>query len=344
MLILLKLSTLKRYLLISLFLTLPIHAAEEKKADENLAAEVAGLAEPESTKPDREKEISTLIEKSFRGGEAVWLGDVDDASLALYKENTWKDTQGAILLLHDLGANADWPQLINPLRLAFPKKGWHTLSLQLPMVTPDVEKKVYLGQFDEAVARVGTGIEFLKQKNISNIVIVGHGFGSAIGIFYLSQNPKSSVSAMVAISLVGENTLNISKADKESEESITDPVDPDPGAQKQPLEKQAEKPVTEPPANAKELAEPPLPDRSIMAEMEKIKIPFLDIYGQLDHQDVIREAESRLELMQKADNPAFFQWKIEGADHYFRGAEKLMIKRLRGWLKKHAEGMEVTVP
>ncbi len=327
----------KRYLLIGLLITSPIHAAEEKKAEESLAAEVAGMAESESTKPDREKEISTLIEKSFRGGEVVWLGNVDDAFLAIHKENTWKDTHGAILLLHDLGANADWSQLINPLRLAFPKKGWHTLSLQLPIVTSDVEKKVYLNQFDEVISRVNAGIDFLKQKNISNIVIVGHGIGSAAGVFYVTQNPQAPVTALITISLPGENSLRLADLSEPAEE-ISDPAkDP----VEKPKEKAEEKSPPEPAVSTETApAEKPQSDRNLFAEMEKIEIPLLDIYAQQDHQDVVREAEKRLEMMQKTDNLAFFQWEIEGADHYFRGAETRLIKRLRGWLRKHAKGVK----
>ncbi len=314
-----------RYFLISLLFVSPIHAVEEKKAEENLTAEVAKMAEPEAEKPDREKEISTLIEKSFRGGKAVWLGDVDDAFLALYKENTLKETQGAVLLLHDLGANADWTQLINPLRLTFPKKGWNSLSLQLPMVSSE-EDKDYLSQIDEAVSRVKTGIEFLKQKDISKIVIVGHGAGSAVGVLYLTQNPEAPVSAFVAISLPGERSLELPAKPEPVE-------DPDSGITPvQPKEKSSPAPSS---ATSTPIVEEPLSDRNLFAEIEKITIPFLDVYAQQDHQEVVREAEKRLEIMQQTDNQSFLQWEMEGADHYFRGTEELLIKRLRGWLKKH---------
>lgn len=338
MLTTLKFTMLNRYLLISLFFASPIHAAEEKKSEESLAAEVAGMAEPKTSKPDREKEISKLIEKSFRGGEALWLKNDDNTFLALYKENTWKETQGAILLLHDLGASTDWPQLINPLRLGFPKKGWHTLSLQLPFVTLAEDKKVYLGRFDEAIARVNAGIEFLKQKNISNIVIIGHGTGSAIGVFYLNQNPQASVSALVTISIPGEKSLQL-PVKTESTKKMTDP-NTDPDAKKKTEEKAPpEDPASKPPA-----AEETILDRNLFAGIEQIKIPFLDIYAQIDYQDVTREALKRLELMQKTDNKAYSQWKIKGADHYFRGVEDRLIKRLRGWLKNHAKDKETSSP
>ena len=335
-------TMLKRYLMISLLVFSSVQAAEEKKVEENLAKEVAEMATSEDAKPDREKDISQLIEKNLRGGEAIWLGN-EDTFLALYKENTWKDTQGAILLLHDLGANADWPQLMNPLRLAFPQKGWHTLSLQLPMVTPDEDKKSYLSLFDESVSRVKSGMEFLKQKNISNIVLVGHGIGAAIGLFFVNQNPQAPVTALVAISLPGENALKPQK-EQETGKAVVDISEPDPASEEK--NKQDEKGQTEDPAQKASPSDDKQeqPERNLYAEMKKIKIPFLDVYAQVDHQDVVREALKRSELMSKTDNQKYSQWQIKGADHYFRGVEPQLMKRLRGWLKNYASGMEIPLP
>jgi len=331
----LKTTLFRQFILICMLIVLPIHAAEEKKAKENLTKEVAEMPAPELSKPDREQEISLLIEKNLHSGEAVWLGNADKKFLALYKENTWKETQGAILLLHDLGANANWPQLIRPLRLAFPKKGWHTLSLQLPMVMPDEEKESYLSRFDEAVSRINAGIEFLKQKNISNIVIVGHGMGAVIGIFYVNQNPQAPVTALVAISLPGENTLR-PQTKPGSADKIQAP-DNDTTNDKKKSDKKS-------PLNDTHGKQEVPPERNLYAEMEEIKIPFLDVYAQVDHEDVVREALKRSELMKKTDNQAYTQWQVTGADHYFRGVVERFIKHLRGWLKKHASGIEISSP
>ncbi len=324
---------LKRYLLLCLLFVSPIFAAEEKKTEKNASEKTEEMATEEAKKPDREKQISMLIEKNIQSGEAVWLDKAEGTFLGLYKENTWKKTQGAILLLHDLGTNADWPLLIQPLRFALPKRGWHTLSLQLPMVTPAEEKNTYLNQFDESLSRVNAGIEHLKQKNISNIVIVGHGIGAAVAVIYINQNPQSSVTALVAISLPGESSLKPPQPEAPAEK----PADPEPDSKKK-TEKKAP-PEPDPAATASN-ENAPLPDRDLFTEMEQIKIPFLDVFGHQDHQDVLREAVKREEIMQKTDNPAYSQWQVEGADHFFRGVEDQFIRRLRGWLNKHAQDIE----
>ncbi len=327
------------YFLLLLLFCSSAQAGEEKKEAEEVAPEEAVVSEP-----DREEQMSKLIEKNLRSGESIWLGNVDDAFLALYKKDSSKKTQGGILILHDLGANANWPQLINPLRLGLAKKGWHTLSVQLPMVDPEVEKEAYLTHFDEAVVRVGAGIEQLKQKDVNNIVIIGHGMGAAVGTFYLSQTPKAPVAALVTISLVGQDVLK-PKRQREPAEELSSP---DPDAEKteeKKTEEGGEKLTAEPEtASTTSVDEVPLPDRDLFSEMMKIKVPFLDTYAQQDHQDVLREAERRIEIMQQSENLNYSQWEVEGAGHYFRGHDARLIKRLRGWLKNHAEGEGIVAP
>lgn len=309
---------------------MPISAVEEKKEEENLAEAVAGMAPKPIPEPDLEKEISEQIEKNIKTGEAVWLGEADATFLGLYKANSFKKTHGAILFLHDIGANADWANLIKPLRLSFAKKGWHTLSIQLPMVKIDDPKLDYLSHFDESVTRVNTGIEFLKQKTLTNIVIIGHGMGAVSAVFDLNKTPQQAITGLITMSLSGSETLKItSEETSKPVEEIANPTSEE-AAQK---EKKQEKKKEPEPASMEE-PQTDIPDRDLFAAIAKIKIPFLDIYAQQDLQDVVREAEKRSEIMESSGNPTFFQWEIEGADHYYRGQEDQITKRLRGWLKK----------
>lgn len=320
--------------MILLLLCQPLYAAEEKKEEEGVEAPT----EASVVEPSREEEMSKLVEANLQSGEAIWLGNVDDAFLSLYEEDTSRNTQGGVLILHDLGANANWPQLILPLRLTLAEKGWHTLSIQLPMVSPDADKQDYLKLFDESVSRVNLGIEQLQQQNIENIVVIGHGVGGAIGAFYLSQTDNAPVTAFVTISLVGEDVLKPEKKEVLEESPVSEPL----AAEKTPAEKK--KVTAEPEQNSGVEEEPPLPERDLFAEMEKVVIPFFDIYAEQDHQDVMREAHKRMEVMRKSENQNYSQWQVSGADHYFRGHEARLIKRLRGWLKKNAEGEVIANP
>ncbi len=321
----------KHYFLIGLFFLLSAQFTEAKKEEEKLAETTEEMLEPAVEKPDLEEEISTQIEKALTTGEAVWLGEEGANFLSLYKSNSFKKTHGGILFLHDIGANSDWPNLIKPLRLAFPKKGWDTLSIQLPMVNVDAEKTEYLGQFDEAVSRVNAGVEFLKQKGLTSIVILGHGMGSIVAIYDLNKNPQESVKALIAVSLSGSDTIKPPlKIESQPIENMADPATmekPDKKKKDEMKEKAAEPTMAEIDPAAE------IPERDLFAEMAKIRIPFLDIYAQQDHQDVVREAEKRSETIE-GNNQDYFQWEIEGADHYYRGLEEQLLKRLRGWLKK----------
>ena len=86
-----------------------------------------------------ETEINQLaLSKEVKAKEITWL-DVNYAGgngvtkvLALTEKPKSPDAQGAVLILHDNGQNADWPYLIRPLRKYLPDSGWFTLALSLP--------------------------------------------------------------------------------------------------------------------------------------------------------------------------------------------------------------------
>jgi pimeloyl-ACP methyl ester carboxylesterase len=66
--------------------------------------------------------------------------------------------------------------------------------------------------------------------------------------------------------------------------------------------------------------------------LEKIRIPVLDIYGDNDQPDVIRSAKKRGSIANSNRN--FQILEINGANQYFSGQEDIIIKRIRGWLRR----------
>ncbi len=73
--------------------------------------------------------------------------------------------------------------------------------------------------------------------------------------------------------------------------------------------------------------------------LARIKIPVLDIYGELDLRGVLASARAR--AMSQADNPAYRQVRIPGADHFFQGLDATLVKRVASWLKRSAPASEV---
>ena len=76
------------------------------------------------------------------------------------------------------------------------------------------------------------------------------------------------------------------------------------------------------------------PRLKLLRHFESIDIPMLDIYGSRDVLEVVREADDRRLAARKSANTAFQQAVVEGADHYFRGLEEVLLKRIHSWLRK----------
>ncbi|MDH5445294.1 MAG: alpha/beta hydrolase family protein [Gammaproteobacteria bacterium] len=75
--------------------------------------------------------------------------------------------------------------------------------------------------------------------------------------------------------------------------------------------------------------------------LRKITLPVLDIYGSRDLDQVLKSTKDRATAANKAKNKRYTQLKIEGADHFFNNMDAVLVKRVRGWLAKHAAGTEI---
>lgn len=75
--------------------------------------------------------------------------------------------------------------------------------------------------------------------------------------------------------------------------------------------------------------------------LRKITLPVLDMYGSRDLPEVLSSAKARKNSANKAGNKYYTQLKIEGADHFFNNMDEVLVKRVRGWLAKHAAGTEI---
>jgi pimeloyl-ACP methyl ester carboxylesterase len=82
--------------------------------------------------------------------------------------------------------------------------------------------------------------------------------------------------------------------------------------------------------------------------LERIKVPIYDIYGSGDGLEVRDAGEQRLlagrRLAQQDGGkpPRYRQFVVESADHFFSEQTEILQRRVRGWLKTHAEGTEIT--
>lgn len=80
-----------------------------------------------------------------------------------------------------------------------------------------------------------------------------------------------------------------------------------------------------------------------IASLRKINIPVLDIYGSEDVVSVTVNARARKNAAARAGNTQYQQVVIQGADHFYRGYETQLVKRIRSWLQKHVAGSEIKI-
>lgn len=161
----------------------------------------AGLAL--ATDSGREKRLGEMLSASATlTGEAVWLDAGADKFLGLYTAQTTRTLQGGAIILHDTGMNPDWPAVIAPLRRELPKRGWSTLAVQLPL--PGEAKEDNSALLDQIPARIKAAIAFLHTKDITRIVLIGHGQGATLGATFLANDPQSGIGALIGIGMSAE--------------------------------------------------------------------------------------------------------------------------------------------
>ena len=234
-----------------------------------------------SSDRDREDRLVEEIEANLFDGELISLMPGADSFAAVQMASQTDTTRGGVILLHGRGFHADWPENIGPLRVGLSEAGWHTLSLQLPVLEKSAKYFDYLPVLPEVLPRIDAALAHLKAENISPIVLLAHSCGAHMAMLWMEQYADQGIDAFVGIGM-----------------GATD--------YQQPMRH-------------------PFPFASL-------KVPVLDLYGELDYPAVHRLAPERLKLINHGGNPLSKQIAAAGADHYFSDNSELLIKEVSDWL------------
>lgn len=132
-------------------------------------------------------------------GEPISLNDGqhDFLGLIVQAEPAKED---AIVILHGVGAHPDWPQIVNPLRVALAEAGWTTLSIQLPVLDNEAEPEAYDAIIDEASPRIAAALDYLQEQGATGRYIVAHSMGSRMASHFLA-NTDLKVKGFVGIGM-----------------------------------------------------------------------------------------------------------------------------------------------
>jgi alpha/beta superfamily hydrolase len=154
-----------------------------------------------------ESDFSSVLEQRVTHGEVAWLSANNEPFLSIYIEQH-SIQRGVAIIIHSMGAHADWPEVVNPLRTTLPAVGWSTLSIQMPVLAPGTALSEYGATVTDAGQRIRAAITYLQGKQYENIVIIGYSFGAVTATEYMAQNPNHQVSAFVGISMQAQDFLS----------------------------------------------------------------------------------------------------------------------------------------
>jgi pimeloyl-ACP methyl ester carboxylesterase len=112
-----------------------------------------------------------------------------------------KQPKGAAIIMHGRGFHPDWADVVRPLRTGLPETGWHTLSLQMPVLEKTAKYYDYVPIFQESFSRIDAAIHYLKAKDISNIVLIAHSCSVHMSMAWFEDKKVTDVSAYIAIGM-----------------------------------------------------------------------------------------------------------------------------------------------
>ncbi len=148
-----------------------------------------------------EQRLSAELDTPDLSGEAVWLDTGGTRFLAIHNPSDRAPALGGIILLHDASTHADWHEVIHPLRRVLAEQGWDTLSLQMPALEAppgSTELEPLLAQAND---RIQAAVDYFGGRQITDLVLVGHGLGAVMALNYTLTPNAPGVKAMVAIGL-----------------------------------------------------------------------------------------------------------------------------------------------
>ena len=228
---------------------------------------------------DLEKEArwAEQIVDALLDGEAVTLDDGRGDFLAIETESTDGESRKAAVVMHGTGVHPNWPTVVQPLRVGLTESGWHTLSIQMPVLANEAEHGDYADIYDWVPGRIDAAVRYLRDKGADKVVLVGHSQGATMAVYYLSR-AHAPVDGFVAIGMSG-------------------------GIAGGPMD--------------------------TLAQLPKLDLPVLDLYGSEDLPEVLASAAQRREAATSGD---YTQQTVDGADHFFDGEETQLLEAVTGWL------------
>lgn len=228
---------------------------------------------------EKEQRWAEQIVDTLFDGETIWLNAEGHEFLAIEMEASEGNTERAAIVVHGIGVHPNWDQVVRPLRVGLAEYGWHTLSIQMPILLNDADSFQYAPLLDEVSVRIKAAIDYLKDNGQREIVIAAHSMGATMTMRYTQDVADPAILGLVLIGMQGGS------------ETVYDNT----------------------------------------LALKNIRIPVLDLYGSEDLPEVLDYTERKASA--SAENKAFQQIEVEGANHFFDGFDDELVDTVAKWLQ-----------
>jgi pimeloyl-ACP methyl ester carboxylesterase len=160
----------------------------------------------------REQQIAEKLALTADADETISLKAPGGRFIGLYKrakssEIKTGEAHGVVILVHGMGAHPDWPDVISPLRTRLTEFGWSTLSIQMPILSPEEPIAEYGKTLKRANGRIQAAVDYLREWEIESIILLGYSFGAAQAANYLASNKPEDIKAFVSVSMLAQKFI-----------------------------------------------------------------------------------------------------------------------------------------
>ena len=160
----------------------------------------------------REQQIAEKLTVTADADEIISLKASGGRFIGLYKrgkssEINTGEINGVVILVHGMGAHPDWPDVISPLRTRLTEFGWSTLSIQMPILSPEEPISEYGKTLRLANSRIQAAVDYLHTWEIETIILLGYSFGASQAANYLASNKPEEIKAFVSVSMLAQKFI-----------------------------------------------------------------------------------------------------------------------------------------
>lgn len=147
----------------------------------------------------KEQRWREQVADSIMDGEEVDVIVDGRGVFGIYTEPESESDKG-IIVVHGTGIHPNWDQVVQPVRVGMVEHGWHTLSIQMPVLSNDAQYEDYVPLYPQVPARLTAAEQFLSDKGVTTMLIVAHSQGATMSSYYLASG-ASKAKALVAIGM-----------------------------------------------------------------------------------------------------------------------------------------------